>query len=256
MKCRKNIRNDHLKTGKIAGYYCIVMTNMQMEALFGYTKTDMLHEKMEMLIPACIRSQHVEHRRVYAAAPICRSMGGRGADLVAQKKDGSVINVEVSLSPLPIAGVMHTIAIVRNVTIRKQFDVKLREAQETALAASVAKSIFLSTMSHEIRTPLHGVIGWADIMDKMDLQQEQRACLKSLKQCADSLMHIVNDVLDLSKISAGKMVLHKQDTNMHEFAQDIHATMAVMAEERGLSLTTTKSSLASPCTATIDSHRF
>ncbi|KAG5192179.1 histidine kinase-like ATPase [Tribonema minus] len=179
-------------------------------------------------------------------------MGVRGTELIARKKDGSEMHVEVSLSPLSVGGDMHTIAIVRDVTEQLQ----LREAQEVALASTLAKSSFLAAMSHEIRTPLHGVVGWVDILDNMAVEEEQRACLKGLKQCADSLMHIVNDVLDMSKISAGKMVLQKHNIDVHDFAHDIHATMAVIAERKGLSLTTTTSSLSSSLAVATDAPRL
>ncbi len=109
-----------------------------------------------------------------------------------------------------------------------------RELAEEATAASQAKSLFLATMSHEIRTPLNGVLGMAQAMAGDDLSAAQRARLDVVRQSGESLLTILNDILDLSKIEAGKLEIEQADFDLAEMAQGAYATFEASAGYRGL----------------------
>ncbi|WP_374472905.1 ATP-binding protein [Phenylobacterium sp.] len=103
-----------------------------------------------------------------------------------------------------------------------------------AVAASRAKSAFLATMSHEIRTPLNGVLGMVQVMERGALADRQREHLAVIRQSAGALMQVLNDVLDISKIEAGKLELQAEPFDLRAFADGVRRLYEVLAEERGL----------------------
>jgi signal transduction histidine kinase/AmiR/NasT family two-component response regulator len=111
---------------------------------------------------------------------------------------------------------------------------RLRAAQARAEAASAAKSTFLATMSHEIRTPLNGVLGMAQAMAADGLPDAQRERLGVIRQSGESLLAILNDVLDLSKIEAGKLELETVEFDLADIARGAHATFTALANAKGL----------------------
>jgi signal transduction histidine kinase/AmiR/NasT family two-component response regulator len=113
---------------------------------------------------------------------------------------------------------------------------ELMEARDAAEAANVLKSQFLANMSHEIRTPLNGVLAMAQIMDMGDLAQVQRERLGVVRQSGEALLAILNDVLDLSKIEAGKMELELAELELADIAQHVEAAYGEMAARKGLKL--------------------
>jgi len=112
---------------------------------------------------------------------------------------------------------------------------RLRAAQMRAEAASAAKSTFLATMSHEIRTPLNGVLGMAQAMAADGLPDHQRERLRVIRQSGESLLAILNDILDLSKIEAGKLELELVEFDLADIAHRAHSTFTALANEKGLS---------------------
>jgi len=110
----------------------------------------------------------------------------------------------------------------------------LMEARDAANAANIAKSQFLANMSHEIRTPLNGVLAMAEVMDRGELSGAQRERLAIVRQSGEQLLAVLNDVLDLSKIEAGKLELAEQDFDIERVAQSVRDGYDALAREKGL----------------------
>jgi signal transduction histidine kinase len=112
----------------------------------------------------------------------------------------------------------------------------LTDARDRAEAASVAKSQFLANISHEIRTPLNGVLGMAQIMDRGELAPQQRRHLAIIRESGATLLTLLNDVLDLAKIEAGKLEIQRDDIDLADTVSGVCATFMAMAHEKGLKL--------------------
>jgi signal transduction histidine kinase/ActR/RegA family two-component response regulator len=118
-----------------------------------------------------------------------------------------------------------------------QREVELAHALERAEDASRAKSAFLATMSHELRTPLNGVVGMAQALAASGLPQQQADMVRTIERASRSLAVILNDVLDLSKLNAGKLDLHQIDFDLAPFLSDLAALFREPAEQKGVALT-------------------
>ena len=128
-----------------------------------------------------------------------------------------------------------------NITERKLAELAMVEAKAAAEDANHAKSAFLATMSHEIRTPLNGVLGMAQAMTSDDLSAIQRDRLDIIRQSGESLLAILNDMLDLSKIEAGKLELEEIEFDLGEIARGAHATFTALATRRASAFAWTSS---------------
>jgi PAS domain S-box-containing protein len=127
--------------------------------------------------------------------------------------------------------------VIRDTTHGKRAEEQLLRAVEAAELANRAKSEFLANMSHEIRTPMHGILGTLEVVLASELSGEQRGYLDMAKMSADSLLGILNDILDLSKIEAGKLEVEQVDFALVPIVEGVTQTLSQRANQKGLKLT-------------------
>ncbi|MCS6820862.1 MAG: PAS domain S-box protein [Microscillaceae bacterium] len=126
--------------------------------------------------------------------------------------------------------------VVRDITELKKATEEVLKAKELAEKSLKVKESFLANMSHEIRTPMNGVIGMIDLMMTTPLNEEQREYMLTIKKSSETLLNILNDILDLSKIEAGKMELHQKPIHFHQTIEKVHTLFLQQASLRGNTL--------------------
>lgn len=163
-----------------------------------------------------------------------------------RRKNGSTYDIEVHVQFMMNEEPPVFVAIAQDITRQNQIERDLHLAVEKSTEASRAKSEFLSNMSHEIRTPMNGVLGMAEVLLSMDLAPRQREFAQHLSESGQTLMALLNDILDLAKIEAGKVDVESIDFSLQGLLDPVSALWRTALEGKGLNFSIAVASEISP----------
>lgn len=157
-------------------------------------------------------------------------------EICNRRKDGSLYWEQVTISPVKNARqeIINYVAVKIDITAKRQYEEQLKKAKEEAEAANRAKSEFLANMSHEIRTPMNAILGFTEVLSQKIVDEQLKSYLDSIKSSGKNLLTLINDVLDLSKIEAGKMKLSREFIDPFVLFKDVEYLFSLRAQEKGL----------------------
>ena len=157
-------------------------------------------------------------------------------EALVRAKDGHQLVGQLSAERVEIGGVKCVVALIADITGHKRVEAELVAAREEAVAASEAKSNFLSSMSHEIRTPMNAMLGMADLLWETSLTGEQRRFLDTIRSNSNALLDLINGILDLAKVESGRLSLEWIPFDLRELVERVLETLGVRAHQKWLEL--------------------
>ena len=229
--------------------------NRGAELSFGYSVDEIIGQSLTSLMPERYRKDHQRglDRVVSGGAP---NIIGKIVQLNALRKDGNEFPMEYSLASWHSAEGLYFTAILRDITAQKQTEEELSkhqnrlealveertsqltEARGRAEYANEAKSNFLANMSHEIRTPMNAIIGLTHLLAQNELTPEQQELLNKIGISGKHLLSVINNILDVSKIEAGKLTLERSNFDLNELFDDVSAMYQEEVYFKGLTFET------------------
>ncbi|WP_188816385.1 PAS domain S-box protein [Hymenobacter cavernae] len=232
-KYRSILENLRLGLLEINVQEQIVFVNQSYCDISGYGREELLHAPMTIIAPA-EGSQHIpQEKRALRAVGVADTY-----EVPIKTKTGETKWLMVSGAPLynDEKEYIGSIAAHLDITHQKELEIKLREAKKQAEESAQAKELFLANMSHEIRTPMNAILGMSQLLAKTALSGQQSEYLHAMTTSAGNLLVIINDILDQSKIEAGKLTIEHIGFDVRQVCRQVEKTLQYKAEDKGLGL--------------------
>ena len=209
----------------------ILEANERAAEAYGYTAEEFRQLTMRDLRSAAVRPEfELVDRRVQAGEGVV-------VQTLHQRRDGSTFPVESSVRAIQLGGVKYHQCILRDITERKKTEEAMAQAKAAAEAANSAKSQFLANMSHEIRTPMTAILGFSELLTTVDYPPHvQRELLGWIRRSGEALLTLIDDILDLSRIEAGRLRVEKVACDLTQILEGALSVVRLRAHEKGLRL--------------------
>lgn len=215
----------------------IVSVNQSVERMFGWSADALRLQNITMLLPDCGNAcatrlgdgvpPHDDTERV-----------GQSREVMGLRRDGTYIPLRLAVGRMDLPGERLYVGFVTDISERHALDGSLRETAERAERAAAAKSTFLANMSHEIRTPMNSIIGFTELLLQGELSRTQRAHLRTIRQSSRSLLALISDILDTTRLEKDGLQLESIDFSLKGLAAQIESSLRLGAQHKGLSLVT------------------
>jgi PAS domain S-box-containing protein len=201
--------------------------------MFGYTRKQLLGQEVEMLLPESLRERHISHRAAFAADQQLRPMG-RDLELFGRRSDGSLLPVEISLSPFTSASGAFISSVIRDVTSRKEMEAELIAARQDAERANKANTAFLAAASHDLRQPVQALALLNGALRRTVKDELALEMIQSQQNSLDAMTNLLNSLLDISRLDAGKVEPEFEDFRIHRLVERLFAEFSRQARQKGL----------------------
>ena len=222
----------------------ITVFNAGAERLLGYESAEVVDKASPMLIHDAdevrVRGEELSRlsgEQVEGGAVFTHPLALRQPhEWTYVRKDGTRVSVSLVVTAMhgPSGELFGYLGVAHDVTKQKQTEASLRDSMQRAEQASLAKSRFLANMSHEIRTPMNAIIGLSYLLGQTALDPEQSEFLTKIRTSSQTLLSLVNDILDLSKIEAGGVTLEQAPFDLREIINEVRDLMSTQAEAKGI----------------------
>ena len=230
------------------------MYNPACEHMFGFSAQEVINHNVSMLMPSPYYDEHNQYLQNYVKTGD-RKIIGSGREVTARRKDGTTFPMELSVGEMSMGGNRFFVGVLRDVTENKKSQEALRRsevelkqrieqietladearlAKEAAEAANTVKSDFLATISHEIRTPMNGIMGMIRTLEKQKLSPKLTNYVSTMRTSSEILLNLLNDMLDLSKIEAGKLEFELTSFSVEKLAESILEFWSPRAREKDI----------------------
>ncbi len=198
----------------------VIFWNRGAAETFGYDESEILGQPLTRIMPEKYHRDHLNGiKEVIKKGRL--KLAGKVVELSGLRKDGEVFPLEVSLAFWDSDGRRFFSAVIRDVSERKKMERDLRQAKNEAEMANRAKSAFLATMSHEIRTPMNAILGMGELLGETRLTETQAWYVKALNRSGETLLTLINDILDLSKIEADQLTLESKRFDLPQLIREV-----------------------------------
>jgi PAS domain S-box-containing protein len=202
------------------------------QKMFGYSEAEVEHKNINQLLEFPSNEAQKPLRKISVIDDVFL---GETQELIAIHKTEKELSVEMLINEVEFNNQANTVAVIRDISVRKKYESELKRAKEQADTANQAKSLFLANTSHEIRTPMNGVYGNLQLLEKERLTITGQGYLERAIYSTRRLMAIIDDILDISKIEAGKLAIEEVEFSLSKLVESITSDIIHAAKRKYIS---------------------